>query len=186
MVQVQDLAIERVTVTNSDERDSYDRAHMENLYIPDILPKQKTRSLLRVDLTSKADLTYMLWDWDMFSGAHAVFCNHPDDNVLLGTSLYANRTGELPRSLGRPFPRPRNAPQRIVERADPADKQTYHFFPNIAVPANPDSIPPEVGFDLLHNPEDICISLRGSELVMLFPPRHRLRSNTTRLSSETT
>jgi hypothetical protein len=184
-VQVQDLAIANVSVTNSDEWDFPDPELLPEP-LANLLPKDDRRSLLRVDLATKADLIYMSWDWHMINGAVPVFCYHPDDNVLLdfGTYASADRAGGPPRSLGRPFLRPSNGPRPVVERADPAEKQTYYLLLNIAVPPSPNSGPPEVGFGLLHNPEDICISLRGEDLQILGPPSHRLRSNTVRLSRE--
>jgi hypothetical protein len=45
--------------------------------------------------------------------------SHPDDFALLDVALYASphRAGGLPRSLGRPFPRPRNGPRPVESKA---------------------------------------------------------------------
>jgi hypothetical protein len=174
--QVQDLAIEKISITDSD--------HWYG-------PWPDRRSLLRVDLSTKSDLTYMVWEWDLHGEAKVVFCNHPGDDVLLGMDLFASspRAGEIPQSLYMTFfPRPRNGPGPHL---DPGARKTYHLLLNIAALPHPptpgDLGMGRVGFDLLHHPEDICISLTGqnsfisrSQLLL----EHRLRSNTVRLSSD--
>src|SRR5882762_6936394 len=61
---------------------------------------------------------------------------------------------------------------------------TYYLPLNIAWPASPSSIPPQIGFDLLKNPEDICISMRGASMPWIWTMKWRyVRSNTVRLSS---
>jgi hypothetical protein len=84
------------------------------------------------------------------------------------------RAGEFPRPLNSLHP---------VQNSGAAEKRTYYLPLNIALPASPSSKPPEIGFDLLNNPEDICISLQGSSEPWSMKWRY-VRSNTVRLSSD--
>jgi len=156
---VHDLVIAGVSVTNSDEW----------------FPKSTRRSLLRVDLTTQVDLSKALLRWEMLIHADVVFCSHPNDVALLGYSLYTTtpQAGKFPRDLNSLNP---------VEYSGAAEKWTYYLPLDIALPASPSSRPPKIGFDLLNNPEDICISLRGASMPWTMKWRY-VRSNTVRLSS---
>jgi hypothetical protein len=162
-VQLRDLAIENVSGTDSDEWLS-----------------GTSRSLLRVDLTTQADLTWDVEQWEMLIFANVASCSRPADDMEIGLRLHTStpRPGGPPRSLNSgPSWGPRSCPK-------PAPAQrTYYLLLDIADRPTPNSTPPTVGFDLLKNPEDICISLRGEDPHILGPPSHRLRSNTVRLSS---
>ena len=164
---VHDLAIAGVSVTNSDEW--FD----PRIYVPESKPTR--RSLLRVDLTSQVDLSEALLRWEMLIHADVVFCSHPEDEALLGHSLYTTtpQAGKFPRDLNSLHP---------VKYSGAAGKRTYYLPLNIARAASPSSIPPQIGFDLLNNPEDICISLRGASMPLTMRWRY-VRSNTVRLSS---
>ena len=163
---VHDLAIAGVSVTNSDEwfdpRENWSGS------------KSTRRSLLRVDLTTQVDLSEALLRWEMVIHADVVFCSHPDDEALLGGSLYTTtpQAGEFPRHLNSLHP---------VKYSGAAEKRTYYLPLNIARPASPSSIPPQIGFVLLNSPEDICISLRGGKTLAWI--WGYVRSNTVRLSS---
>ena len=167
-ITVHDLAIAGVSVTNSDEwfdpRENWSGS------------KSTRRSLLRVDLTTQVDLSEALLRWEMLIHADVVFCSHPDDEALLGGSLYTTtpQAGEFPRHLNSLHP---------VKYSGAAEKRTYYLPLNIARPASPSSIPPQIGFDLLNNPEDICISLRGAPIMVWTMKWRYVRSNTVRLSS---
>jgi hypothetical protein len=161
---VHDLAIAGVSVTNSDEwfdpRENWSGS------------KSTRRSLLRVDLTTQVDLSEALLRWAMLIHADVVFCSHPHDEALLGYSLYTTtpQAGEFPRHLNSLHP---------VKYSG-----TYYLPLNIAWPASPSSIPPQIGFDLLNNPEDICISMRGASMPWIWTMKWGyVRSNTVRLSS---
>ena len=127
-----------------------------------------------MDLTTQVDLSEALLRWEMLIHANVVFCSHPDDLALLGYSLYTTtpQAGEFPRHLNSLHP---------VKYSGAAEKRTYYLPLNIARPASPSSIPPQIGFDLLNNPEDICISLRGGKTLAWI--WGYVRSNTVRLSS---
>jgi len=171
-ITVHDLAIAGVSVTNSDEwfdpRENWSGS------------KSTRRSLLRVDLTTQADLSEALLRWEMVIHANVVFCSHPNDLAMVGYSLYTTtpQAGEFPRHLNSLHP---------VKYSGAAEKRTYYLPLNIARPASPSpsSIPPQIGFDLLNNPEDICISLRGGKtLAWIWTMKWGyVRSNTVRLSS---
>lgn len=161
---VHDLAVAGVSVTDSAE-----------WFAPVVPKKERTnRILLRVDLTSQVDFSEPLLRWDMPLGAKVRFCSHPDDFALLGGSLYTTtpRAGEYPRRLDI----------HRAEYSGAAKTWTYYLPLNIAVPPRPSSKPPEIGVDLLNNPEDICISLRGASLPGTMKWRY-VSSNTVRLSS---
>jgi hypothetical protein len=164
---VHDLAVADVSVGNS--ADWFPPA------VGSSKEKQTNRSLLIVDLTTHVDLTEALLRWEMLIHANVVFCDHPGDRALLGYPLYTTtpRAGE--------FPRPLNSLQPVVH-SGAAKTWTYYLPLNIALPASPASKPPEIGFDLVNNPEDICISLQGASLPWTMKWRY-VRSNTVRLSS---
>jgi hypothetical protein len=129
-----------------------------------------------VDLTTEADLGQAFSRWGMLIDAKAVFCSHPDDYVLLGSSLYTTtpRADELPRPLNS---------LRSVESPG-AVARTYYLPLNIAKPAHLSIKRPSVAFDLLENPEEICISLRSAPMPLTMK-WHSVRSNTVRLSRDT-
>ena|SRR5215472_6764660 len=160
-----DLAVSDVSVTDSAE------------WFPPVESRNKrtNRLLLRVDLTTKVDLGQAFSRWDMLIHANAVFCSHPDDDALLGFSLYttAPSAGELPRPLNSP---------RSVGPAG-ATERTYYLPLNIAAPATLEMKLHGVSFDLLGNPEDLCISLRGASLPFTMK-WHYVRSNTVRVSRD--
>src|SRR6266480_7042670 len=163
-ITVHDLAIAGVSVTNSDEwfdpRENWSGS------------KSTRRSLLRVDLTTQVDLSEALLRWEMLIHADVVFCSHPHDEALLGYSLYTTtpQAGEFPRHL--------NSLHSVKYSG------TYYLPLNIAWPASPSSIPPQIGFDLLNNQEDICISMRGASMPWIWTMKWGyVRSNTVRLSS---
>ena len=166
-ISVHDLAIAGVSVTNSDEwfdpRENWSGS------------KSTRRSLLRVDLTTQVDLSEALLRWEMVIHANVVFCSHPDDLAMVGYSLYTTtpQAGEFPRHLNSLHP---------AKYSGAAEKRTYYLPLNIARPASPSSIPPQIGFDLLNNPEDIWISMRGASMPWTMKWRY-VRSNTVRLSS---
>ena len=109
-----------------------------------------------MDLTTQVDLSEAFLRWEMLIHADVVFCSHLDDEALLGYSLYTTtpQAGEFPRHLNSLHP---------VKYSGAGEKRTYYLPLNIARPASRSSIPPQIGFDLLNNPEDICISLRGGK-----------------------
>jgi hypothetical protein len=164
---VRDLAVAGVSVTDSAEW--FPPA-------PALTSRERSnRLLLRVDLTTEENLTRALGRWGMLIHARAVLCADPGDYALLGSSLYTTlpRADELPRPLNS---------SRSVELPD-GTRGTYYLPLNISQPPDATMKGAGVKFDLLEDPEDICISLRSA------PPAfttkwHSLRSNTVRLSRD--
>jgi hypothetical protein len=165
---VHDLAVEGVSVTDSAEWFPWAVGLSEK--------EQTNRILLRVDLTTEVDLSQAFSRWDMLIHANVVFCSHPNDSALLGHSLYTTtpRFDELPRPLNG---------SRSVESSDTRER-TYYLPLNVAMPPTLTIKRGGVSFDLLDNPEDICISLHGASMP-LTTKWHYVRSNTVRLSSDT-
>src|SRR5215470_6149447 len=76
---VHDLTVVRVSVTDSAEWFPPSAGSSK---------KEQTNRILRVDLTTDADLSQAFSRRGMLIHANVVFCGHPDDYVLLGSSLY--------------------------------------------------------------------------------------------------
>ena len=115
---VHDLAVKSVSLTDSAE------------WIPRVSRKEQTnRLLLRVDLTTQANLREALSRWNMLIHANVVFCDHPDDYVPLGLSLYTATPGggALPHTLNSGWSA---EPSGTLER-------TYYLLLNTAMPPYP-------------------------------------------------
>jgi hypothetical protein len=93
------------------------------------------RDLIRVDFTSGTDLRNLVAREDNILFVHSYFCDRGDELGTLGD------------------------PGVYVDRAD-AGKETlvkrFLFFVDVSRKSNPGSIPPEPGFDLSVNAQDIC------------------------------
>jgi hypothetical protein len=93
------------------------------------------RELIRVDFTSGTDLRNMVAGEGNILIVHSYFCAQGDDLGTLG------------------------GPGVYVDRAD-AGKETpvkrFLFLIDVSQKSNPGSIPPEPGFDLSVNAQDIC------------------------------
>jgi hypothetical protein len=93
------------------------------------------RDLIRVDFTSGTDLRNMVARESNILFVHSYFCDRGDNLGTLG------------------------GPGVYVDRAD-AGKETlvkrFLFFLDVRRKPNPGSIPPEPGFDLSVNAQDIC------------------------------
>jgi hypothetical protein len=106
------------------------------------------RPLLRVEILSPDDL------WDVARRGqvvflHSFFCSRKRDfAVLTGPTVYAG--GDAVRPPGR-------EPSRDYIHK----KQMYYFFVTVSRKASPESVPPQIGFDLSIDPQDICFYITG-------------------------
>jgi hypothetical protein len=93
------------------------------------------RDLIRVDFTSGIDLRSMVARESNILSVHSYFCDRGDSLGSLG------------------------APGVYVDRAD-AGKETrvrrFLFLIDVTRKSNPEAVPPEAGFDLSANAQDIC------------------------------
>jgi hypothetical protein len=54
-------------------------------------------------------------------------------------------------------------PGREPGRDDVHKKQVYHFFVTASRKASPESVPPQIGFDLAVDPQDVCFYITGED-----------------------
>ena len=137
------------------------------------LSSAEDRQMLRIDITSQADLPHLAAGTGMILSAHAFFCDHSLDSALLGGFLFATAPGN-----GHPPARVYQLEEMPVELRNSASLYTYHLILNVALPASPLSRPPEIGFDLVSSPEDVCIQVRGGYIGFT------MRSNVLRIPSQ--
>jgi hypothetical protein len=106
------------------------------------------RPLLRVEFLSPDDL------WGVASRGqvvflHSFFCSRKKDfAVLTGPTVYAD--GDAVRPPGK-------APSRDYIHK----KQIYYFFVTVSRKASAESAPPQIGFDLSIDPQNICFYITG-------------------------
>jgi hypothetical protein len=105
------------------------------------------RDLIRVDFTVGTDLRNMVARESNILFAHSYFCDRGDNLGTLG------------------------GPGVYVDRAD-AGKETqvkrFLFFIDVSRKPNPGSIPPEPGFDLAANAQDICFYVTAHSVSTTF------------------
>ena len=102
------------------------------------LSSAEDRQMLRIDITSQADLPHLAAGTGMILSAHAFFCDHSLDSALLGGFLFATAPGN-----GHPPARVYQLEEMPVELRNSASLYTYHLILNVALPASPLSRPPE-------------------------------------------
>jgi hypothetical protein len=105
------------------------------------------RDLIRVDFTSGTDLRDMVARESNILFVHSYFCDRGDNLGTLG------------------------GPGVYVDRAD-AGKETlvkrFLFFIDVSRKPNPESIPPEPGFDLSVNAQDICFYVTAHSVITTY------------------
>jgi hypothetical protein len=105
------------------------------------------RDLIRVDFTSGTDLRNLVAREGNSLFVHSYFCDRGDKLGTLGD------------------------PGVYVDRAD-AGKETlvkrFLFFLDVSRKSDPGSIPPEPGFDLSTNPQDICFYVTAQSVITTF------------------
>jgi hypothetical protein len=119
---------------------------------PGLLPtgpiERPHRTLLRVEFRSPDDL------WDIARRGqvvflHSYFCSRKKDfAVLTGPTVYAEGDAIGP-------------PGREPGRDNVHPKQLYYFFVSASRKASPESVPPQIGFDLAVDPQDVCFYITG-------------------------
>jgi hypothetical protein len=105
------------------------------------------RDLIRVDFTAGTDLRSMVAQESNILFVHSYFCDRGDNLGTLG------------------------GPGVYVDRAD-AGKETlvkrFLFFIDVSRKSNPGSIPPEPGFDLSVNAQDICFYVTAHSVITTY------------------
>jgi hypothetical protein len=105
------------------------------------------RDLLRVDFTANTDLRSKVARESNILFVHSYFCDRGDNLGTLG------------------------GPGVYVDRAD-AGKETlvkrFLFFIDVSRKSNPGSIPPEPGFDLFVDPQDICFYVTAHSVITTY------------------
>jgi hypothetical protein len=156
---VGDLAATKVEVTNTEEWR---------------LKTSRPRNMIRVDLTTRTDLSQLRVKVGGVLNASAFFCDHPTDYSLLGGLLYG--AGQ---SLFEQLAVPQLRDWDPRGGSNDGALFTYPVLLNLALSANPQALPPEIGFDLVARPEDVCIRIHGRSLLK------KARLNTVRIPADT-
>jgi hypothetical protein len=122
---------------------------------PAITPNESNerphRFLLRVEFHTSVDLQ-ALADQNTTIFLHSYFCAHQNDfAVLSAPTVYSN--GEPVRA---------SAKNMQKTPSTTAEEHTYYFYLNVNRGDIPKSRPPELGFDLLLHPENVCFHVTAS------------------------
>jgi hypothetical protein len=105
------------------------------------------RDLIRVDFTSGTDLRDMVAREDNILFMHSYFCERGDNfGVLGGPGVYVDLA-----NAGK---------DRLVKQ--------FLFFIDVTRKSNPRSNPPESGFDLSVNPNDICFYVTAHGVITTY------------------
>ncbi len=105
------------------------------------------RDLIRVDFTSGTDLRNMVVREGNILFVHSYFCDRGDTfDTLGGPGVYVDLA-----DAGK---------ERLVKQ--------FLFFIDVTRKSSPGSIPPEPGFDLSVNPEDICFYVTAQGMITTY------------------
>jgi hypothetical protein len=109
-------------------------------------------ALLKIEFTSRMDLSKFAMEHSYNLGAIAFFCGRPNDFVVLSFPDVYWRRVRLGQGEADPIERGQD---------DKIELLTYYLFINVAREAIVPSKPREKSFDLRREPEDVCFHLRG-------------------------
>lgn len=107
----------------------------------------ETGERLRIELNTRTDLS-TLSAKGVLLHVNARFCEHPNDVALRAWGVSESHSDA-------------DARRGSFARAATASLHTFQFLMSPSRRASPQSQPPQIGFDLTTNPEDVCFDLTG-------------------------